>query len=131
MSKTKKWMLTTILVCGAVTVLTACKNSKQSVNETNEADNMEENLKAQFGENKKITDGNYDKSLAVKCVNGTFVGKKAENILVYKGIPFVGQQPVDDLRWKAPVDYVPDDGVYEAYYNGKTALQPEGDPSTL
>ena len=131
MSKTKKWMLTTILVCGAVTVLTACKNSKQSVNETNEADNMEENLKAQFGENKKITDGNYDKLLAVKCVNGTFVGKKAENILVYKGIPFVGQQPVDDLRWKAPVDYVPDDGVYEAYYNGKTALQPEGDPSTL
>jgi len=27
------------------------------------------------GENKQITDGNYDKSLAVKCVNGTFVGR--------------------------------------------------------
>ena len=30
-----------------------------------------------YKENKKITGGNYDKSLAVKCVNGTFVGKKA------------------------------------------------------
>ena len=28
-----------------------------------------------------------------------------------------GQQPVGELRWKAPVDVVPDDGVYEAYYN--------------
>ena len=24
------------------------------------------------GENKPITDGNYDQSLAVKCINGTF-----------------------------------------------------------
>ena len=46
------------------------------------------------GENKVITDNNYDQSLAVKCINGTFVGKKAENIISYKGIPFVGQQPV-------------------------------------
>ena len=33
-------------------------------------------LRSQYGENKQITDGNYDQSLAVKCVNGTFVGKK-------------------------------------------------------
>ena len=24
-------------------------------------------------QNRRITDGNYDKSIAVKCVNGTFV----------------------------------------------------------
>ena len=78
---------------------------------------------AQHIENKKITDGNYNKSLAVKCVNGTFVGKAAENVITYKGIPFVGQQPVGALRWKAPVDVVPDDGIYEAYYYGKTACQ--------
>ena len=48
--------------------------------------------------NKKITDGNYDKSLAIKCINGTFVGQKSENIISYKGIPFVGQQPVADLQ---------------------------------
>ncbi len=80
-------------------------------------------LKAQYGENKRITDGNYDKSLAVKCINGTFVGKKHDGVIAYKGIPFVGRQPVGELRWKAPVDVVPDDGVYEAYYNGKTPCQ--------
>ena len=74
-------------------------------------------------ENKKITDGAYDKSLAVKCVNGTFVGTKTENVITYKGIPFVGRQPVGELRWKAPVDVLPDDGVYEAYHFGKAASQ--------
>ena len=83
----------------------------------------------QYMENKKITDGNYDKSLAVKCINGTFVGKKAENIISFKGIPFVGQQPVGNLRWKAPVDVTPDDGIYEAYYYGKAPIQEPGDPS--
>ncbi|MBQ8699842.1 MAG: carboxylesterase family protein [Schwartzia sp.] len=78
-------------------------------------------LRAQYGENKRITDGEYDKSLAVKCVNGTFVGKKTENIIAYRGIPFVGKQPSGELRWKAPVDARPDDGVYEAYYNAKSA----------
>ena len=74
-------------------------------------------------ENKKITDGNYDESLAVKCVNGTFVGRKNDGVIAYKGIPFVGKQPVGTLRWKAPVDVVPDDGVYEAYYNAKIPYQ--------
>ncbi len=63
---------------------------------------------------KRITDGNYDKSLAVKCVNGTFVGMRAEGVITYKGIPFVGRQPVGKLRWKAPADVAPNDGVYEA-----------------
>ena len=86
---------------------------------------LKEELRAQYGENKPITDGNYDKSLAVKCVNGTFVGKKNDGVIAYKGIPFVGRQPVGELRWKAPVDFVPDDGVYEAYYNGKSPCQME------
>ena len=73
------------------------------------------------GENKEITDGNYDKSLAVKCINGTFVGRKKENVITYRGIPYVGQQPVGSQRWKAPVDVTPNDGVYEAYYNAKSA----------
>lgn len=59
--------------------------------------------------NIKITDGHYDQSLAVKCINGTFVGKKSENVITYKGIPFVDKQPVGDLRWKAPVEYTPND----------------------
>ena len=83
----------------------------------------EQQAMTQYGENKQITDGDYDKSLAVKCVNGTFVGKKTEDVVAYKGIPFVGRQPVGELRWKAPVDVIPDDGVYEAYYDGKSACQ--------
>lgn len=93
---------------------------------------IRETLKAMYGgENKPIADGNYDKSLAAKCVNGTFVGKKVENIISYKGIPFVGQQPAGNLRWKAPVDVTPDDGVYEAYYYGKSPVQSPGDPASL
>lgn len=80
-------------------------------------------VRAQYGENRKITDGQYDKSLAVKCVNGTFVGRNSEGIITYKGIPFVGKQPVGEYRWKAPVEFGPDDGVYEAYYNAKSAHQ--------
>ena len=85
----------------------------------------EEKQKAitQYVENQRITDGDYDKSLAVKCINGTFVGKKTDSVISYKGIPFVGKQPVGELRWKAPADVVPDDGIYEAYYFGKTACQ--------
>ena len=84
---------------------------------------IQEMLRAQYGENKKITDGAYDKSLAVKCINGTFVGRKTENIIAYKGIPFTGKPPVGELRWKAPVDVIPDEGVYEAYYNAKSSHQ--------
>lgn len=82
---------------------------------------LKEVARASYGENKEITNGNYDRSLAVKCVNGTFVGRKAGNTIAYRGIPFVGSQPVGELRWKAPVDVISDDGVYEAYYNGKCA----------
>ena len=82
-------------------------------------------MRALYGENKQITDGNYNKSLAVKCINGTFVGKETDGVIAYKGIPFVGRQPVGDPRWKAPVDCVPDDGVYEAYYFGKAPCQIE------
>ena len=73
--------------------------------------------------NKKITDGHYDQSLAVKCINGTFVGKKSERVITYKGIPFVDKQPVGDLRWKAPVAYTPNDGIYEAYNFSKLSCQ--------
>ena len=33
-------------------------------------------MEALYGENKIITDGNYDRSLAVRCINGTFVGRR-------------------------------------------------------
>lgn len=121
MRKQNKWILTAILICSTTMVLTSCTG--KSAAPADALDEARERMLSLYGENKKITDGNYDKSLAVKCINGTFVGKKSENVIAYKGIPFVGQQPVGDLRWKAPVDIVPDDGVYEAYYNGKAPRQ--------
>lgn len=87
--------------------------------------NLREIIRARYGENRPITGDNYDKSLAVKCVNGTFVGKKTDDIIEYKGIPFVGEQPVGKNRFKKPVPFAKDEGVYEAYHFAKASLQPE------
>jgi para-nitrobenzyl esterase len=134
-----QWVLTATLICGA-SVLTSCTDNndnpskdepEQKVNEFLDYDKARERMQALYGENKQITDGNYDQSLAVKCINGTFVGQKTDNVISYLGIPFVGQQPVGSLRWKAPVEYTPSDGIFEAYYYGKTPFQAEGDPSAL
>ena len=55
-------------------------------------------VRARYGENHRIS-GDYDRSLAVKCVNGTFVGVKEGDIIAYKGIPFVGEQPAGKKRF--------------------------------
>ena len=97
--KIKLWLLAACLVCGAM-VLTSCTDTIDNpVTENDPLVEVKAELNAQYGENKKITDGNYDKSLAVKCINGTFVGRKTDNVVAYKGIPFVGEQPVGEHRW--------------------------------
>ncbi len=116
--KFHKRLLSLFLAALTVLSLVVCSSAK-------ELEELKAEIRAQYGENKQITDGNYDKSLAIKCINGTFVGKKNDGVIEYKGIPFVGKQPVGNLRWKAPVDVVPDDGVYEAYYFGKSCPQKE------
>ena len=120
MSKMKKCMMAATLVCGTTVSLASCSD--------NEDNPVPAEPEIEYP-NKKITDGNYDKTLAVKCINGTFVGKKAENIISYKGIPFVGQQPVGSRRWKAPVDVTPSNDVYEAYNYSKAPVQAPGDPA--
>ena len=67
MRKLKRWVLPAILIGGMVSILTACKNNK-SVNEMS-VDEIKEKVRAFYGENKEIKDGNYDKSLAVKCIS--------------------------------------------------------------
>ena len=131
MKKNKVWMLATILICGVGIILSACKGGKQSADEASDkAAEYKKIVRSWYGVNKTITDDSYDKSLAVKCVNGTFVGKLADSTMVFRGIPYVGQQPVGELRWKAPVDVVPCDSVYQAYYNAKSACQPEVEVSS-
>ncbi|MBQ7500473.1 MAG: carboxylesterase/lipase family protein [Clostridia bacterium] len=80
-------------------------------------------LSTRYGENKRLS-GEYDPALAVQCVNGTFVGKVEGDVRVFLGIPFA-QPPTGERRWKRARPVLPDDGVYEAYYNGKTPIQTE------
>ena len=129
MRRFKLWVLVATLVCGT-SVFTSCTDkdddlvpTEPSQEESKSLSELKEEMMALYGENKEITDGNYDPSLAVKCINGTFVGRKTDNVIAFKGIPFVGEQPVGEHRWKAPIDIVPDDGVYEAYYNAKSPCQ--------
>ena len=110
-------MFAAILICGTVMSLTSCQGFVDAV--------------IGVEDNPVSTPEDKQNPLAVKCINGTFIGQKTDNIISYLGIPFVGQQPVGNLRWKAPVDVTPDDGVYEAYYYGKTPMQAEGDPAAL
>ena len=126
----KKWVLAVVLVAVASVAVVFCCSSK-FLQGLYGVYKIRAHVRALYGENKEITDGNYDKSLAVKCINGTFVGKKTGSTIVFRGIPYVGRQPVGDLRWKAPVDIAPDDGVYEAYYNAKSAFQPMAEASSL
>lgn len=74
-----------------------------------------------YGKNTKV-EGDYDKDLSVKCDNGTFVGKSENGLKVFKGIPFA-KPPVGELRWKRPLPPETDDGIYTAYYFGKSPLQ--------
>lgn len=78
-------------------------------------------MKALYGEN-KIINGDYDKNLAVKCENGTFVGKLNNDVLSFKGIPFA-KPPINELRWKAPEYVDKSDVTKEAYYFGNAAIQ--------
>jgi len=100
------------------------KHSSAQANEgTNGIDAARERMEALYGENHEITGGDYDRSLAVKCINGTFVGQRSGDVIAYRGIPYVGHQPVEEYRWKAPVECTPDDGVYEAHYFGRIPCQ--------
>ena len=80
-------------------------------------------MRALIGENRTIT-GEYDPTLSVKCENGTFVGRKQEAVISFKGIPFA-LPPVGERRWKPPVSVSPGGGVYEAFYFGPSPIQTE------
>ena len=80
-------------------------------------------MRSKYGVNKEIT-GEYDKSLAIRCSNGTFVGEEDDGVIAFKGVPFA-KQPVGGLRWKEPVDAPDSDEVYEAKYFGHTPIQSE------
>ena len=95
MRQMKMLMFAAILICGFT--MTSCQGFIDAVLGVEDKPVSVKPDTEQDGMNKAITDGNYDKSLAVKCINGTFVGQKTDNVISFKGIPFVGQQPVGSL----------------------------------
>ena len=74
-----------------------------------------------YAPNNEIT-GEYDESLAAKCFNGIFVGKKREDVNIWKGIPFC-KQPVGELRFREPQPAEASSKVYEAYNFMKSCMQ--------
>ena len=119
----RKWILIWIL-CNVVFIALFLLHQFSKNQETLESERGQ--MKMIQGENRKISDNAYDRKLAVKCDNGTFVGQEKNGIRSYKGIPYA-VPPVGSLRWKRPVDAGPDTGVYEAYYYGKSGIQTEAD----
>ena len=107
-------LLIILLLSASAITLSACGESQP--------DEMKSHVKSLYGENAVLSE--YDGDLGVRCNNGTFVGKKNGDVISYKGIPYA-EQPVGPLRWK-PVSAAADgDGIYEAYYFGKSGIQTE------
>ncbi len=65
-------------------------------------------------------------SKAVKCNNGTFVGKETDQLIIWKGIPYA-TQPVGELRWKKALPAAGDDAVYDATKPGHVPIGPIND----
>ncbi len=81
----------------------------------------EKRMRAMYGVNREIK-GPYDIEKAVRCENGTFVGKEKEDVLSFKGIPYA-KPPVGERRWKRPEQAEKNDGIYEAFYFGASPIQ--------
>ena len=90
-------------------------------NKTEKKQDIKAIMAARYGENKPLS-GAVDPALALKCFNGTFAGKAEGDVSIFLGIPFA-QPPTGARRWKRPAPVEPDEGVYEAYFNGKSPIQ--------
>ena len=119
----EKWVLIWLL-CNAVFIAVFLFLQFSKYRKTLEEERVQ--MRMIQGENREIRDGKYDRELAVTCDNGTFVGQEENSVRSFKGIPYA-MPPTGSLRWKRPVDAVPDSGVYEAYYFGKSGIQTEAD----
>ena len=117
--KKKKYILFSAILCLVVAIafLYRKHNAKEDLEK--------KYVKSTIGVNQRIT-GDYDHDLAVTCHNGTFVGIRQDEVISFKGIPYA-VQPTGEYRWKPAPLALEDDGVYEAYYYGKSPIQTEAE----
>lgn len=80
-----------------------------------------ERLLSSFGVNEELS-VNIDEEHSIKCFNGIFVPKVKDDISCFRGIPFA-LPPIKELRWKKPEPVKVSNKIFEAYYNGHTAIQ--------
>ena len=80
-------------------------------------------MRSLAGENHPLSALPQDAPAAV-CRNGTFVGKQEGDVQSFLGIPYA-VPPTGPLRWKDPVPVKDVQGMYEAYYYGKSPIQTE------
>ena len=90
---------------------------------TVESDSVKTEMQEKYGVNKKITT-EYTEAFSAACNNGIFVGTAEGDVISFKGVPYA-EQPVGELRWKAPVTAEDSSDIYEAYYYGKSPIQSE------
>lgn len=108
---------------GANIILTP--SAKAAIQEKTPEQWAAESITETYAPNREIT-GAYDKTLAIKCQNGIFVGYLDDDVLTFKGIPYA-TQPVGKLRWKKPEPPAKSNKVFEALHSGKTPVQPGND----
>ncbi len=103
-----------------------CGLTAYSKSDHNEHGKTKEEWKAEYflpeyEPNRQIF-GQYDTSLAAKCVNGVFVGRKENGVSVWRGIPYA-KQPTGERRFKRPEPEEPSDNLFEAYHYMKSGMQ--------
>ncbi len=115
-------MLTSLLAaCGEKETTNILDQFSDKVVEKTPEEWAEEFKVDEYAPNNEIT-GEYDESLAAKCVNGTFVGKLTDGVIEWKGIPYASQ-PIGDKRFCQATAPEPSDKVYEAYHFGSSCPQ--------
>ena len=115
MKQNKLWMIAAILICGTMTVLTACNDSKTTESDTSntpDVEKMKEEIRAQYGENKN-----------------TWAMLQLYRRLNPRGrsvtLRFEGSMGDSENRNASNNEVAPNDSVYEAYYNAKSPCQNE------
>ena len=92
-------------------------------------DGTEDVCRDRAGDNAELS-GYSGKDPAVRTITGTFIGKADRNGVRFLGIPYA-KAPVGENRWKRPIPAEASDKTFEAYYFGRSEIQPDSSHNIL